>query len=96
MAVAKGKGGKPPKKQVIVAGPDGKLYKLDAETGSLTALDRGDPIRRHARRLLKQGVITADVKPPKLRPDEAAAFFISYFYHLINLASLEEPDADDE
>jgi hypothetical protein len=96
VAVAKGKGGKPPKKQVIVAGADGKLYKLDPETGSLTALDRGDPIGRHARRLLKQGVITADVKPPKLHPDEAAAFFISYSYHLINLASFKEPDADDE
>ena len=94
--MAKGRGKKPVKKQVIVAGADGKLYKLDPETGSLSSLDRGDPIGRHARRLLKQGVITADVKPPKLSPDEAEAFFISYSYHLINLASFKDPDADDE
>lgn len=94
--MAKGKGKKPPKKEVIVAGADGKLYKLDPETGSLAPLERGDPIRRHARRLLRQGVITADVKAPKLSPDEAESKFISFAYHLINLASFKDPDADDE
>ena len=91
--MAKGSGEQHVKKHVIVAGADGKLYKLDRESGSLAPLDRSDPIRRHARRLLRQGVVTADVKPPEEPPDGNG---ISYTYHLINLASFKDPDADDE
>jgi len=89
------KKGEKHEKHVIVAGEDGELYRLDRESGNLVLLDREDPIRHHASRLIEAGVATADVTPHHVKK-EGAATLIGFFYHLVNLTSFNDPDADDD
>lgn len=98
--MSKNKSDKPTSKHVLVAGEDGEIYRLDRESGNLVRLDEKDPLRRHARKLIESGVVTADAVPDEAPPDDTAAcinkFCQNKTYHLINLASFKDPYTDDE